>query len=99
VTGRPAKEPARLPLGWTEADRAELDALVWELVTLIPEHRARCPLCEDETRTRLPCPRVNEAIQAVLDWVVRRRLLSRAEYLRRGRLLAWLAELQRREAS
>jgi hypothetical protein len=90
---------ARLPLGWTEADRAEPAVLVWELVTLTQEHRARCPLCEDETRTRLPCPHVVEAIQAVLDWVVRRRLLSRADYLRRRRILAWLDEIRRREAS
>jgi hypothetical protein len=99
VTARPSSRPARLPLGWTEADRAESDVLVWELVTLAPEHRARCPLCEDGRRTGLPCPRVGEAIEAVLDWHRRRRLLSRAEWHRRRRLLGSLGELRRREAS
>ena len=70
-------------LGWTEADQAELDALIWELVSRVPEHRARCSRCEAEARTGFPCLHVGEAIDAVLGWVDARRLLSRAQYLRR----------------
>jgi hypothetical protein len=99
VRARPSRRPARLPVGWSEADAAELDALVWELVTLVPEHRARCKLCQDGRRTGLPCPRVGEAIEAVLDWHRRRRLLSRAEWYRRRRLFGSLDELRQREAS
>ena len=32
-------------VGWTGADQAELDVLVWELVTRVPEHRRDCDLC------------------------------------------------------
>ena len=99
MRARPSKRPARLPLGWTEADAAELDALAWELVTLVPEHRARCPRCQAQERTGFPCPHVGEAIEAVLDWQRRRRLLSRADWLRRRHLLVRLEELRRREAA
>jgi hypothetical protein len=30
---------------WTEADQAELDTAIWELVRVLEEHRATCPVC------------------------------------------------------
>ena len=30
---------------WTEADQAELDIATWELVCVLEEHRATCPVC------------------------------------------------------
>lgn len=69
-------------VGWTGADQAELDVLVWELVTRVPEHRRDCDLCARERAEGWPCARVTEAIEAVLAWRVRRALLSRAERLR-----------------
>lgn len=30
---------------WTEADQAELDIAMWELVCVLDEHRATCPIC------------------------------------------------------
>jgi hypothetical protein len=32
-------------LWWTEADQAELDIATWELVCVLEEHRATCPVC------------------------------------------------------
>jgi hypothetical protein len=82
VRARPSNPPTRR-VGWTAADAAELDVLIWALVEGVPEHRARCKRCEAQTRTGFSCPAVGEAIEAVLGWVAARRLLSRAEYLRR----------------
>jgi hypothetical protein len=67
---------------WTDADRAELAVLIWELVTRVPEHKTRCARCQAEKATGFPCPAVTEAIEAVLDWRRGRQLLSRAEWLR-----------------
>jgi hypothetical protein len=70
------------PPWWTDADRAELDALVAELVHQVLEHRTGCPACELERRDGWPCPAVSTAIEAVLEWRFRRGLLSRAQWLR-----------------
>jgi hypothetical protein len=69
-------------LGWTEADQAELDVVVWELLSRYEEHRARCPRCQAERETGWPCPRWREAWGLVEDWIARRQLLSRAQLLR-----------------
>lgn len=64
---------------WTEADEAELNIAVWELVCVLDG-------ITDIVRRRL-------AIQALLDWYKRRCLLSRAEWLRRRHLTAYLDEI------
>jgi hypothetical protein len=70
--------PATLPLGWTQADQAELDVLLAELVGAGFAHRdcARC--CSLGTW----CAPMAEAFEAVADWRWRRSLLSRAHALR-----------------
>jgi hypothetical protein len=65
---------------WTEADSAELDVLVNELVTGYFEHRHACRACVPNAM--LPCPHVQRAIAVVVDWRDARWLLSRAEALR-----------------
>jgi hypothetical protein len=65
--------------GWTEADDAELEVLVHELVDLYYEHLDRCSFCPERARA---CPATSEAAQAVLDWLCRRRLHSAAARLR-----------------
>jgi hypothetical protein len=67
--------------GWTPADQAELDALVWALVTDYFEHRDRCGRCAGPQ----PCPHLQAAIREVCEWRQARILLSRAEALRAER--------------
>lgn len=70
---------------WTDADQAELEALVWELTAAVAEHRERCASCQAERRREpisLPCPHVSSAIAVVVDWRDRRSLISRARWLR-----------------
>lgn len=62
----------------TPADLAELDVLVWALVTGIEEHRPKCGACVRGD----PCPSVRRAIDEVLDWRTARLLLTQAERLR-----------------
>jgi hypothetical protein len=70
---------------WTEADAAELDVLVWEMVSLYYEHREH----PDVNRA------LGEAVDAILDWRRGRMLRSRGIYLR---LREELAEVERRIA-
>ena len=81
VTNRavPSADEKAPPLGWTEADDAELAALVWELVDGISEHRPQCASC---AAVYPPCPHIGRAIQIVIDWYHGRELLSRARRLR-----------------
>jgi len=67
---------------WTDADAAELDVLVYELVSGYFEHRPRCASCAAE---QLPCPHFRKAIEVVVEWARTRELLSRAEHLRAER--------------
>jgi len=69
-------------IGWTEADDAELDVLVDELVNGIGEHRPQCASCAAGFP---PCPHIRRAIEAVLEWRKARELRSRAEWLRAER--------------
>jgi hypothetical protein len=69
------------PAYWTAADKAELDGLVWELVCAIADHQPGCETCRAGYP---PCLRIGAAIEAVVDWQHRRRLLSHAEHLRSG---------------
>jgi hypothetical protein len=66
------------PPWWTEADEAERDLLVFELVRHLPAHAARCRACQE----RRDCPHAQEALEIFLEWQTGRRLLSRATYLR-----------------
>jgi hypothetical protein len=99
MAARPSAKRRLRWLGWTNADQAELDCVLWEFLSRREEHRARCPRCQAERETGWPCPYVREAWEAVEDWIARRRLLSRAEWFRRRHLLERLDELQQREAS
>jgi hypothetical protein len=64
---------------WSDADRAELDALAHELVAAVFEHReAGCEVCA----AGFPlCPAVRAAIERVVEWREARILLSRAAWL------------------
>lgn len=70
------------PRWWTDADQAELEALVSELADGVAEHRPRCISCAAEYP---PCPHVRTAIETVVDWLRRRELRSRAQWLRAQR--------------
>lgn len=78
---------AKMPWWWTAADQAELDVLLWVLVTDVFEHRGKCRICLDPARV-LPCPRIGTAIGEVVEWYRLRVLLSKAEGLRRRLELA-----------
>jgi hypothetical protein len=70
---------SRRPAYWTDADEAELAAVVWLLIREDAGHRERCPRCLAGVR---PCPAVREAIEAACGWAHYRHLLSRAQWLR-----------------
>jgi hypothetical protein len=72
----------RPPLGWTAADQAELDAVTWALLRGLSDHAERCSLCLE----RLDCPSAQAAVDACVDWLTARQLLSRAEWLRERQL-------------
>ena len=59
---------------WTEADQAEQEVLLDELVALWFEHRQRC--------SSTPCPALLTAAGELLEWRRRRLLRSRATSLR-----------------
>jgi hypothetical protein len=84
--GQPS--PAGPPPWWTDADQAELDCLLWELVDGVEAHRPQCASCAAGFP---PCPHVQRAIAVVLEWRHRRGLLSRARWLRIERELGELA--------
>ena len=74
--------------GWTPADRAESDALLWTLVDRYFEHREKCAQCADP----LPCPHLGRAIDEVISWHRARTLLSAAQALRiEAELERWAA--------
>ncbi len=80
------------PAYWTEADQAEADVLVRELVDGVLEHRDRCRVCQADYP---PCPRVTAAIEAVVAWRDHRMLDSRRVWLVASEV-ARLEELRRR---
>ena len=59
---------------WSEADQAEQEVLLDELVALWFEHRQRC--------SSTPCPALLAAAAELLEWRRRRLLRSRATSLR-----------------
>jgi hypothetical protein len=63
---------------WTDADAAELDAIIHALVNAAMAHK-ECARCRELGTW---CPPMREAAEAALDWRRARRLLSRAEFLR-----------------
>ena len=68
---------------WTEADQAELDVLIAELVRVAFIHKDLCPVCRDETdESRLNCKPLRGAIVSVLEWRQGRALRSKAQWLR-----------------
>lgn len=66
------------PVWWTDADQAELDAIVHELVRAGWAHRT-CPDC---LQLGTWCPAMRKAAEAAFEWRRARELLSRAELLR-----------------
>jgi hypothetical protein len=68
------------PTWWTDADAAELDVVAWQLVHSYTDHLNRCPACARGDRS---CRALQRALDAITEWLSFRRLLSRAEYLRR----------------
>jgi hypothetical protein len=66
---------------WTEADAAELDLLIHELVKVAVFHERRCSICRQE-RGILHCSPMGEAIEAVIEWRDGRVLQSKANWLR-----------------
>ena len=76
-------------VGWTRADQAELEVLIWHLVEAAEVHQAGCWACYRLNRW---CPPLADAFQAVLDWRNRRRLISRAEWLRAERRKSYAPE-------
>jgi hypothetical protein len=81
VTGRRAVAPPSLRAApwWTDADGADLDVLVHELVERVFDHRGRCEVC---AAGYPPCPCVGAAIDAVIGWRAARILKSKAAWLR-----------------
>jgi hypothetical protein len=71
--------PCSSPIGdiWTELDQAELDLIVWELVTNYWVHRSRCERC----RGNYACQGMAEAVHAMEEWRFGRQLRSRMEAL------------------
>jgi hypothetical protein len=70
---------------WSPADAAELDVLVWALISGYSEHREKCRACAEAT---YPCPHLAGAIDLVLNWRQARMLLSCAPALRIDQELA-----------
>lgn len=66
------------PAWWTDADAAELDAIIHALVRAGWAHQ-ECARCRELGTW---CPPMREAAEAALDWRRARALLSRAEFLR-----------------
>jgi hypothetical protein len=64
---------------WTDADAAELELLVHELVRAAFLHRGGCSTCGADRRW---CPAMYEALEAVTDWRDGRILRSKAAFLR-----------------
>ena len=71
------------PAWWTEADQAELDALLWAFLCVAEHHQQHCSGCGPVAA----CAAVRDAWDALEDWWVQRRLLSRAEWHRSIRQL------------
>lgn len=67
------------PSYWTAADEGELTVLVDRLVVAGLAHR-ECTACK---RMGCYCRPMAAAVEAVADWTHARRLLSRAQHLRR----------------
>jgi len=64
---------------WTEADRAELDLVCWELVKAMEAHEANCFEC---LANPYGCDTVRDLLDAVIEWRDRRLLLTKAQTLR-----------------
>ena len=87
-----------MPSAWTQADAAELDVLLHELVGAYFDHRDTCDhciACRARQAGSTPCPYLASAIAIVLDWRQKRQLLTTAEELRLERT----TRLIRREAA
>ena len=70
--------------GWTRADQAELNAILWFFLEAVYKHKAECAGCEYRARLYRHgwCPPLEDAWNAVERWITVRRMWSRAEHLR-----------------
>lgn len=66
-----------MSLGWTSADQAELEVLIWHFVELADLHR----ICRDCTQRKW-CWDLERCWLAIEVWLYRRQLLSKAQFLR-----------------
>ena len=74
---------------WTEADEAELDVLVFELVRAVHAHREGCSICREGGPW---CAPLVGALDAVVEWRRGRILRSKAQWLRaRDTAAEWAA--------
>lgn len=90
ATAEPVRDETPRRPWWTEADQAELDCLLHELVVGIFTHRERCARCiahRNREQGSLPCPHVGKAIAVVVDWHQARDLRSYARWVRLQREL------------
>lgn len=77
---------------WTEADAAELDLLVGELVRAVAAHREHCQIC---MAGGLWCSGLRDALDATIQWRDLRRLRSRASWLRvEQKTSDWLLDIE-----
>jgi hypothetical protein len=69
----------KAPPWWTEADQAELDVLVNELVRAGFAHRAGCSICSARAGW---CEAMRDALEGLVEWRRGRELRSKAAWLR-----------------
>lgn len=74
---------------WLEA---EIAVVAWALVDCAETHRKNCPDC---AQARFVCERLGDVIEEAIHFVEHRKLVARAEELRRRHLLTALAALER----
>jgi hypothetical protein len=67
---------------WTDADQAELELLVGELMCVVRAHQARCLECSTVGIAQAECPPLRRSFEAVLDWRESRIRQSKAAWLR-----------------
>lgn len=66
-------------LWWSEADKAEIDAVSYELVEAMKEHEESCEQCRT---TGYGCAVIRDVLEATIAWRDGRLLRTKAETLR-----------------
>jgi hypothetical protein len=69
---------------WTALDQAELDVIIWELVSRTWEHRKSCHICSGfDPEGHKSCAAFDKAVEAMSEWIFKRKLVSKMEALRK----------------